>query len=234
MFDLARDQIAIVSAKAAVEKAGSISELTEAHRNMLGYRLDAFLDAARRSQNGIVPYLRRKFPGVKIDKSVATVVEHLRKGKLELPEPFKSDILKYWDRHGATLKSYRDLSQHYLIVGTEAKVFVPTHGEPALMFCLPNNPHARPLSNLRYDNPQVHVQQFVLEHFLHLVVFCYSTLEQLLDPQSTSALVPAIGGRTPFRIGSGAATEAYSLPKIDEIENNVKSTLDKLYAHFNV
>jgi len=233
MFDLARDQIAIVSAKAAVEKPGTISELRESQRNMLGYRLDAFLDAARRAQNGLIPYLRRKFPDLRINKSLAKVVGHITKGTLALPEPLKSDILAYWDAHGATLKSYRDLSQHYLIVGTEAKVFVPSEGHPALMFCLPNNPSARPISNLRYDNPQVHVQDFVREQFLHLLVFCYSILEQLLDPQSTSALIPAIGGRTPLRIGLGAGTEAYPLPDVGDIENHVQSTLNKLHAHFN-
>lgn len=86
--------------------------------------------------------------------------------------------------HGATLKSYRDLSQHYSIVGTEAKLYVPNEGQPALMFCLPNDPSVRPISNLRYENPQVHVQQFVWEHFEHLLVFSYTLLDQMLDPQS--------------------------------------------------
>lgn len=93
MFDLARDQIAIVSAKAVVGKPVTTSELSEPQRSILGYRLDSFLDAARRAQNGIVPYLRRKFPALRIDKSLAKVAADLTKGALALPEPFKSDTL---------------------------------------------------------------------------------------------------------------------------------------------
>jgi hypothetical protein len=79
VFDLARDQLAIVTAKAAVEKRGTVSELSEPHRNVLGYRLDAFLDAARRTQNAIVPYLRRRFPKLGLGKSLANVVDACEK-----------------------------------------------------------------------------------------------------------------------------------------------------------
>lgn len=233
IFDLARDQIAIVTAKAAAEKPGTTSELSEAQRNLLGYRLDSFLDAARRAQNAIVPYLRWTVPGLSLAKSLADVVESLMKGTLAVPEPFKSDTLNYWNTYGAKLKSYRDLGQHYLIVGTPAKVVVPHEGEPALLFCLPNNPDARPISDLRYDNPQVHVQQFVLEHFGNLLAFCFAILEQLLDPQIDAALIPGIEGRTPLtRVGSGAGPEAYIPVTVGDLENIVQDALKKLHARF--
>ena len=234
IFDLARDQIAIVNAKAAVEKPGTISELSEAQRNLLGYRLDSFLDAARRAQNAIVPYLRRTVPSLNPAKSLADVVKSLMKGTLALPEPFKSDTLNYWNTYGAKLKSYRDLGQHYMIVGTPPKVFVPHKGVPALLFCLPNNPDDRPISDLRYDNPQVHVQQFVLEHFENLLTFCFAILEQLLDPQIDAALMPGIEGRTPLtRIGSGTGPEAYIPVTVGDLENIVQDALKKLHARFD-
>jgi len=235
IFDLARDQIAIVNEKAVVEKPGTTSELNEAQRNLLGYRLDSFLDATRRAQNAIIPYLNRTVPRLSLAMSLADVVKSLRKGTLALPEPFKSDTLNYWNTYGAKLKSYRDLGQHYLIVGTPAKVFVPHEGEPVLLFCLPNNPDDRPISNLRYDNPQVHVQQFVLEHFENLLTFCFAILDQLLDPQIDAALMPGIEGRTPLtRIGSGSGPEAYIPVTVGDLESIVQDALKKLHARFDV
>lgn len=234
IFDLARDQIAIVNEKAAVEKSGTTSELSEAQRNLLGYRLDSFLDAARRAQNAIVPYLNRTVLRLSLPMSLANVVKNLMKGTLALPEPFKSDTLKYWNTYGAKLKSYRDLGQHFLIVGSPAKVSVPRQGEPALLFCLPNNPDDHPRSDLRYDNPQVHVQQFVLEHFENLLAFCFAILEQLLDPQIDAALMPGFEGRTPLtRIGSGTGPEAYIPVTVGDLENIVQNTLKKLHARFD-
>lgn len=235
IFDLARDQIAIVKAKAAVEKPGTTSELSEAQRNLLGYRLDSFLDAARRAQNAIVPYLQRKFPKLSLAMSLADVVKSLMEGTLALPETFKSDTLNYWNTYGANLKSYRDLGQHYLIVGSPAKVFVPHEGEPSLLFCLPNNPEDRPIKKLRYDNPQVHVQQFVLEHFENLLAFCFAILEQLLDPQIYGALMPGFEGGTPLtRIGSGTGPEPYIPVTVGDLENLVQDALKKLHARFDV
>lgn len=164
IFDLYRDQAAIVAAKAKSEKRerASISELQPCQRNLLGNRLDYFLDAARKAQNAVIPYLRLKLPGLSLNPSLHKVAVQLTKEKLRLPEPFKSDLVAYWEKYGRILKSYRDLGQHYLIVGTEAKVYTPREGQAGLLFCLPNNPDARSVAELCYDNPQVHVQPFVL------------------------------------------------------------------------
>ncbi|MEK7727866.1 MAG: hypothetical protein AAB354_05590 [candidate division KSB1 bacterium] len=224
MFELTRDQIAIASAKASVESPNTISELQESQKNLLGYRLDAFLDAARRTQNAIIPYLRQNFPKLSISKSLTGVIENLRNDKLQLPEQVRSQIIDYWDCYGEKLKSYRDLGQHYMIVATEARVFIPTEGTPALIFCLPNNPDTRPLENLSYTNPQVHVQQFVQDQFLNLLAFCYSILENLLKPNVPAAILTVMGGRTQLE----PSMQAYFLPTIDQVENDIKTVLDTL------
>ena len=79
VFELARVQLAVVSAKASAEKPGSVSELNEGERNLLGYLLDSFLDAVRRAQNGLVPYLRRRFPSTSLPKSLRELAERLQK-----------------------------------------------------------------------------------------------------------------------------------------------------------
>ena len=234
MFDLARDQIAIVTAKTSSEKPGTILELSETERNMLCYRLDSFLDAARRAQNAIVPYLRQKFPNLNFSKSLVKVVDSLEKNTIVLPEPFRTEILDYWNTYGTKLKDYRDLCQHFIIVGTSARVIVQHDSKPVLVFCLPNNPEVRPLSSLCYENPQVHVQHFVWEHFLNLLTFCFTTLERLLDPQIDSALVPALEGITPLtRMGAVWGTEAYIPIDIYDLENSVRGVLNDLRTRLN-
>lgn len=228
MFDLARDQAAIVEAKSEKGDRSSIAELQSAERNLLGNRLDSFLDAGRKAQNAVIPYLRRKFPKLSLNPSLSKVADQLTDGKLGLPEPFKSDILDYWNNCGKLLKSYRDLGQHYLIVGTEAKVYTPREGNPGLLFCLPNNPDARAFADLRYDDPQVHVQPFVVEQFLKLHEFCYTLLEHLLDQQVTLlACIPAFGGRT--TVGKGPA---YVPCPIGQIEEIVRANLKELEGRF--
>jgi hypothetical protein len=231
MFDLARNQITIVAAKAASENPGTTSELAEAQRNLLAYRLDCFLDAARRSQNAIIPYLRRAGPQLNLPKSLADIVKSLTNGTLALPEPFRSDTLDYWKKYGATLKSYRDLGQHYIIVGSSPKVVVPRSGKPALHFCLPNNPNARPINKLQYDNPQVHVQQFVIDQFASLLAYCYTVLEHLVDPEIDAALMPAMEGGSPMtRVGSGLGPQAYIPIGMEELQNSLGEFMKKLQS----
>ena len=229
MFDLVRDQNTVVTAKAAGVNPGTTLELSEAERNILGYRLDSFLDFARRAQNAIVPYFRRKFLELRFDKSLHKVIEAIGKGKLALPDPFKSRVLEYWNKYGASLRNYRNLGQHYAIVGNAAKVVVPRDGLPALLFCLPNNPDVSPISDLHYDNTQVHVQQFVLEQFFELLAFSYGIMQELLDPEIDAALVPALEGKFPLtRSGSGSGTHAYVPLGVDELEIIVQDALKKL------
>jgi hypothetical protein len=116
VFALTRTQRDVVERKARAEQPGSINELNEEERNLLGYQVDAFLDAARRAQNAVIPYLRRKFPALSLPKSLSQLAGNLKQNKISLPQELKEEILQYWKEHGQRLKDYRDLGQHYSIV----------------------------------------------------------------------------------------------------------------------
>jgi hypothetical protein len=233
MFDLLRDQSAIVAFKGSRENRNTTSELNENLRNILGHRLDFFLESACRTQNAIIPYLRRFFPEIQFNKSFRDVVKKLNNGLISLPKEFSDSILEYWNVSGVRLRDYRDLCQHYSIVSTAAKVVVPETGEPALLFCLPNNPEVDSPAKLLYDDPQVHVQGYVLKEFFNLLEFCYSTLERMLDPQTDAALVPGFEGSSPMtRAGTGCGTMAYIPVDVASIETAVKDALNELGARF--
>jgi len=227
IFELARAQLTVVAAKAAVEKPRSVSEINERERNLLGYLLDSFIDAARRTQNGLVPYLRRKFPSTSLPNSMRTLVERLHDNAIALPSQIREPLIDYWQSRGSTLKAYRDLAQHYSIVPSEPRVLVPTHGPPALDFSLPNNPEVRSAAELRFDDPQIHAQDFVLDHFLHLLILCHKIMNALLDHDEDRAIVPAMGMRSTMKVGKGAPN--YYVPAtVDDIQAQIERALETL------
>jgi hypothetical protein len=229
VFALTRTQRDVVERKAQTQQPGSINELTEEERNLLGYHVDAFLDAARRTQNAVIPYLRRKFPSLSLPNSLSKLVDNLKQNKVSFPQELREGILQYWKEHGQQLKSYRDLGQHYSIVVGEARVFIPETEAAALSLPLPNNPEARSVNQLCYEEPQVNALEFVLEQFFHLIAFCDALTWKLLDPQEERAIIPAFGLRVLLRLGAGG-TKFYRPFTENEVREAIKAVLADIHG----
>lgn len=90
-------------------KDATIHGLGDEARDRMTYAIDAFLDAARRSQNAVIYYIRRHL-GKQLPLSMNKLVKGIRAGSIQLPEGLQAGILKYWDEHGLRLKQYRDLA----------------------------------------------------------------------------------------------------------------------------
>jgi hypothetical protein len=193
-----------------LERSPSIQMLSADERNSLSFHLDAFLDAARRAQNAVIPYLRYAF-ATSLPKSFTQLASGLRTDKYHLPSEIKDLLLTYWDDHGLDLKNYRDLAQHYVVVASEARVFLGADGRFGIFLAIPNNPEVTSASELKYTDPEVHVFPWMLRQFEELLIFVNALTYALLDPARPLNRMlfgngkPGIGFRTQGTIVVGEA-----------------------------
>jgi hypothetical protein len=228
VLELARTQSAAVAAIAAHEAPNSETALSEPERSQLCYQLDGFLDAARRTQNALIPYLRHATDrGATLPKSMPDLVKSLGAGRVVLPPALTSLIVDYWNSHGRTLKAYRDLAQHHAIVASEPRVRVSNEGTAGIYFSLPNNPATKSPSALSYEDPQIHVQVFVIEHFFRLLQFCHQIANALIDPNDNRFLIPMTGMRSMIRIGRGAP-DCYVPPDAAAIATAIQKAVEAM------
>ena len=157
----------------------------------LAFAVDAFLDAARRAQNSVIPYLTRALR-VSLPASVAQLANELRSGSRQLPDPIPEIILSYWQTSGGRLKDYRDLAQHHALVSSEARLAPHDGGQWSVYLALPNNPAARSPAKLRYRDPTVLAYPYCRETLLLLFQFLYEVTYVLcrrLGPRQTCSLI---------------------------------------------
>lgn len=189
----------------------------------LCFAIDAFLDAGRRSQNALIPFL---IEGLKrsLPESFNDLVKRLEMDSTLLPEPLAKVLLDYWRSSGKTLKFYRDISQHRALVAESTTLFCDSTGMVGLQTLLPNVSTDYKLSNLSWGKPPVHAQQFLKHQLRQLIGTTHFVTRILCD------LVPgepaASSGwyfRDPMKIGS--QIDGY-VPQTDqEIAADVLSVL---------
>jgi hypothetical protein len=142
--------------------------LPDIERDAMGFAVDSFLEAARRSQNAVIPYLRAAH-GVGLPMSMADVVSDARAGRSPLPTQVQAALLKYWEDHGRRLKDYRDLSQHFALLASDAHLFMTNEKENGIYSILPSNPEVKAVSKLVFGKPRVHAYSYVAQQFTMLL-----------------------------------------------------------------
>lgn len=163
-----------------VRRDSTFYVLSPEHRDCIAFRIDSFLDAARRAQNGLVPYIGRSL-GQSLPASMDDVAKKLQTGALQLPADIGDTLQTYWRTSGQRLKYYRDLSQHHGLVASDARVFFRRTGVPAIFLLLPNNPEDKHPNALRFEKPAVHAATYCKQAFLELLGCVYSATKPLFD-----------------------------------------------------
>src|SRR5262245_12778767 len=96
--------------------------LSDADRDVLAYSIDAFMDAGRRAQNAVLPYLsralRQSLPSSLSDVFTTQGQTDLR--KYPMLEIFAPMLESYWQADGQILRAYRVLMEHRTLVASEA------------------------------------------------------------------------------------------------------------------
>lgn len=182
--------------------ARKIILLTTDSRDPLAHEVDAYLGAARRAQNGVVPYLSRVFRR-SLPTSLHKVNGRLSDGRLSIQPDADSLITRYWAEAGARLRAYRDLSEHHAIVASDARVVRAASGRVCLYLALPNNPEVKSAARLSYD-PPVHALEYVVGSFLILCSFVSRLVDVMTDQVPSSGMVAVtFNFKGALRVGPG-------------------------------
>jgi len=198
-------------------------------RDQLSYRIDSFLEAARRTQNAVIPYLSKAL-SISLPASLADLVKRIEKEKVLLPENIAKDILGYWTNQGRKLKDYRDLSQHHALVASEVRVFKASVGKPAIYIALPKNPEAKDPNKLDFDDPPVQAYYYLKEQLRWLIRFCHVVTTALTVPPSgpSRSVSASIVFRNSLKMGAGAQLVGHTIFTDEEIRKDINEYVTSL------
>lgn len=203
----------------------------DSESDKLSYRIDAFFESSVRTQNALWPYLqltaKRSIPF-----SLRDIVSNIKKLELSFGETIDAVIVNYWDDDGEKLRDYRDLSQHYVVVPSDARVLITQGVIQSFYMPLPHNPKARNTDKLQYDNNSPDTIPYCQNSFLKLVEFVRIVIKELLgssirEPRSfkwvrfKEGMIGFAAKGTP--IISSKAFEQQLLELAEYIKNNEKT-----------
>ena len=217
-----------VLAKHRPQQQGDVYMITAFYRDRLNFFVDTFLDAARRIQNAVIPYISRRY-SLSLPNSLNHVMKRLASGSLGLPEPIEISLHSYWHRNGKQLKAYRDLAQHHALVASDARVFLGPGGRAVLYMALPNNPEVKNASKLSYD-PLVHAYEYVEAEFMALIRTCHHLVLQMIDHSVTPRVGISFRFKDALQLGSEASRVGCVIPTIAEFEQTFTHLLTELNA----
>ena len=218
-------QEAVVNTLKISNEPNAIITLSCLERERISLAIDHFLHAARNAQNGITRYLRKGL-SQSMPNSLSDLVKGLRKDKYSLPHKLKRLLIEYWDQNGQKLKDYRDLTEHHVVVCSDACIFFDCVGRPRLCLLLPDNPEKTGSRELTYGNPPVQAFQYIWDEFKALVAVAYKVTIILLKPtEKEKALIP-FSFKSPL---PQSALATYQAPEYKEIAEELEQFIKDLW-----
>jgi hypothetical protein len=195
--------------------------LSDADRDVLAYSIDAFMNAGRRAQNAVLPYLssalRQSLPASLSDVFTKHGQTNLR--KYPVLDIFAPILESYWQGDGQSLRAYRVLMEHRTLVASEAFLARLDASTVVLQMLLPSNPDAGSPTELIYGHPPVHALLYMEQAFIALVRFAESITRPLL-PIPLPPKVHIIVANRMAPIGTRKVFQP--IPSIEEISARVK------------
>jgi hypothetical protein len=151
--------------------------------NRLGYLIDAYFDSSVRTQNSVIPFLRRRYSGAGVPKSLRTLLTKSEKRdyapSANIPEKVMECLREYWRISGERVRGYRDLIQHYAIGASPPAFGKAGIGELGVEVFLPDDPSTRGEGDITFDK-EIHAYPFMRKALGHLLVMCYDITKQIL------------------------------------------------------
>jgi hypothetical protein len=201
--------------------------------------MDSFLETARRCQNALVPYLSKSL-GISLKQSLSDVIKDIQNGKVDLGAVINDLLCGYWETYGKKLKSYRDRSQHFANVVSDARVFWSDEGKVSLYLLLPNNPEVNDPSKWEYENPHTHAYLYAKNQLHKLIVTVYCITRFLGDkvlkrPTSDTTkqfTLRPVQLRAPITLGEGARNEGIRLLTEHDMKYEFTTTLQKCHQMY--
>jgi len=184
----------------------------------LAFMIDNFLEAARRTQNALTPYLSKSLR-ISIPLDMRKLMQKIDNKKIQLQKEIEATLVKYWKNHGLRLMHYRNVSQHHCIVSSD--VVLKYDGNKAFLYLsLINNPEEvknKGPSAIRWKKPFVHAIPFVIQSFFALLEVMHDVTFMLLS-MSTNA-EQKVQKTEIYSKGVENPLELYEIPSTEWFEN---------------
>jgi hypothetical protein len=200
----------------------------------LAHPVDTFLESARRCQNALAYYLSRALRVSVPTRGLELVVRRIERRGLDFGEVINDLLCGHWKEYGQRLKEYRDLSQHYAIVSSDARVFRSSgDGTVCLYLLLPTNPEVKNAGMLQYEKPSIHAYVYVRDYFGRLLALVYHVTRKLRerfpdnmnpDGSKTAILRPAVL-RAPIVFGRETGIEGHRIFTHEDVREGVSNRI---------
>jgi len=166
----------------------------------LAFAVDSYLFFARRTLDATGAYLRRCPANISLPSSMNEFVKGILDSKYAIDSTIKESILLFCDDIGSKIKGYRDQANHKAIILSNCVAFNSPQGY-GLRMLLPDDPHEKRPSHLRYD-PGVPAMGFGLDSLRKTIRFVNEIVERQIDlmsqddpsARSVGVVGPAIRG----------------------------------------
>jgi len=193
--------------------------LPEPIKNQLGFTVDHYFDASRRSLNAANIFLSKTLR-MSVPSSFSDLIKKLNAGKINLPERIFALIINYWNSNGRLIKAYRDLAQHFAVISSDARVFMLQDGRMLYYLLLPNNPEEKNPTKLYYENPRIDAFPFILESYGKLYEFIFELTHVLLSYtyNEGTETIPVLF-KSPLRLGGKRKVEGHYEPNIENLNH---------------
>lgn len=198
-------------------------------RNMMSFAVDHYFDAARRALNAANVYLSKTLR-ISVPASFSDLIKQVHKGSLQLPERIQSLTTLYWEAHGNKIKAYRDLSQHFAVISSDARVTILPDGKAFYYLVLPNNPEEKNPTKLSYINPRIDAFPYVVNSYTKLYLYLFE-LTHILTSYTYSEgpdTIPILF-KSPLNIGAQHSVDGHAKPDIDELESYLIGSQVRIY-----
>lgn len=191
--------------------------LPEPVRNQLSFSVDHYFDAARRALNATNVYVSKTLR-ISVPSSFSDLVKQIAKGKLRLPKRIEYLTTNYWDAYGKKIKDYRDLSQHFVVISSDARVRVLPDGKAFYYLVLPNNPGEKNPAKLSYVNPRIDAFPYILDSYTTLYRYVFEMTHLLTSyTYSEGSDTTTVLFKSPLIIGVRHTIEGHQKPDIDNL-----------------
>jgi hypothetical protein len=188
-------------------------------RNMLSFAVDHYFDAARRALNAANVYISKTLR-TSVPASFSDLIKQIRKGSIQIPERIQSLTTDYWDAHGNKIKAYRDLSQHFAVISSDARVTIFPDGKAVYYLVLPNNPEEKNPAKLSYADPRIDAFPYIVNSYNKLYLYLFELTHILMSyTHSESPDTITILFKSPLHLGANRTVEGHLKPNIDELKS---------------
>jgi len=147
----------------------------------LSFAIEFYLFCLRRTFDALVSYLRRCPNDLELPRSFSDLAKGIQRNKYPtLDRQIQKIIRSFWGEIGSTITGYRDRANHQAIILSNCVAFRNDEGAVGLKMLLPDNPHEKCPSELKYE-PGVPAMGFTLDSLIKTVQFVNSLVERMID-----------------------------------------------------